>query len=253
MMKRTLLSTLLFGMALLPALTQKQVQAQDQGQGRGNFPPGQNVVGKVTSVNKNSLVVAPLTGGDPVTVKIGDSTRISKDRQPIKLEEIKTDDVVFARGDLKDNVMQAAAVGVVNPQMIQRFGQAGQGPGGVGQGPSGGNFNREDLGKKFIIGEVKAINETKLTIARPDGQSQEIEVDEDTSFKRGTESITLPDIKTGDFVRGPGEVKNGIFVPKELTVGRGQMRTMMGGPGNPPPQSTPADKPATPAPPNNQE
>ena len=87
------------------------------------------------------------------------------------------------------------------------------------------------MGKKFIVGEVKAINETKLTIARPDGQTQEIEVDENTSFKKGSESITLPDIKVGDFVRGRGELKDSTFVPKELIVGRQQMRIMMGGPG----------------------
>src|SRR5262249_26025952 len=73
---------------------------------------------------------------------------------------------------------------------------------------------------------------TKLTIARPDGQTQEIEVDENTSFRRGRESITLPDIKVGDFVRGRGEVKNSVFVPQELNVGRPQMRGMgvQGGP-----------------------
>ncbi|HZS26333.1 MAG TPA: hypothetical protein VFB76_03820, partial [Candidatus Angelobacter sp.] len=81
----------------------------------------------------------------------------------------------------------------------------------------------------FIAGEVKAINETKLTIARPDGQTQEIEVDENTSFRKGMESITLPDIKVGDFVRGRGELKNNVFVPKELVVGRPQMRSMSQG------------------------
>src|SRR5262249_39723716 len=127
---------------------------------------------------------------------------------------------------------QAAVVSVVNPEMIQRV-QQGGGPGGGPGGPGGamGGFNREDLGKKFIAGEVKAINETKLTIARPDGQTQDIEGDENTSFKKGGESITLPDIKVGDFVRGRGELKDNTFVPKELMVGRPQMRIMMGGPG----------------------
>jgi hypothetical protein len=116
-------------------------------------------------------------------------------------------------------------------------------------------FNREDLGKKFIIGEVKSINETRLTIARPDGQTQEIEVDENTSFKKGAESITLPDIKAGDLVRGRGELKDNVFVPKELIVGRGgQMRIMMGGPGGQAqdqkkPESTPPAGTAPSAPP----
>jgi hypothetical protein len=109
--------------------------------------------------------------------------------------------------------------------MVQRIEQ-----GGAGRTMAGG-FNPEDLGKKFIAGEVKAINETRLTIARPDGQTQEIEVDENTSFKKGGESITLPDIKVGDFVRGRGELKDNMFEPKELIVGRPQMRILTNGPG----------------------
>jgi hypothetical protein len=206
------------------------------------MPPGDTVAGKVTTVGTDSLVVVPLIGGgEPVTVKVSDSTRVFKERQPIKLSEIKPDDVVFARGELKSGSMQAVMVGVVNPQMIQRMEQGG--PGGPG-GP--GSINREDMGKKFIAGEVKAIAETKLTIARPDGQTQDIEVDENTSFKRGKESITLPDIKAGDFVRGPGELKDGVFVAKELMVGRPQGMRVFFGPGGPdgaPPQNPPADKP----------
>jgi hypothetical protein len=223
------------------ALAQGQIQIQERG---GTMPPGENVVGKVTAVSKDSLTVAPLTGGEPVTVKIGESTRVMKERQPAKLEEIKVDETVFVRGKLSGNTMEAAIVGVVNPEMIQRL-QQGGGPGGMG------GFNREDLGKKFIAGEVKAINETKLIIARPDGQTQEIEVDENTSFKKGQESITLPDIKVGDFVRGRGELKDNVFVPKELIVGRPQMRMMISGPGGQPQEQKKQDEapPAgTPAP-----
>jgi len=213
------------------------------------MPPGDNVVGKVTSVGKDSLTIAPLMGGDAVTVKVSDTTRVAKDRQPFKFEQIKVDDVIFARGELKNNSMQAAVVSVVNPEMIQRMQQ-----GGASGAPNMGGFNREDMGKKFIIGEVKAISETKLTIARPDGQTQDIEVDENTSFKKGGESITLPDIKVGDFIRGRGELKDNTFVPKELIVGRPQMRMMIGGAGGQPaeqkkPESAPPAPATPPAPP----
>jgi len=229
-MKKILATVMLAGLVLTMALA----QGQGQGQGQGSWPPGDAVVGKVTSVEKDSLVIAPLAGGDPITVKITDNTRIMKQREPIKLTDIKPEEIVVARGELKNNAIQAVVVGVVNPQMVQRMGSGGPGA-----------FNRDDLGKKFIAGEVKAIHETTLTIARPDGQSQDIQVDENTSFRRGQESITLPDIKTGEFVRGPGDLKNGVFVAKELNVGRGQMRVMIqGGAGSPAPQNPPADKPA---------
>ncbi len=186
--------------------------------GERRFPPGDHVVGKVTVVSKDSLIVAPLSGGDSITVKVGENTIVLKERQPAKLTDIKVDDVVFARGKLDATTMDAAVVGVVTPEMAQRIQQGAMG---------GTQFTREDLGKKFIAGEVKAINETKLTIARPDGQTQDIQVDENTSFKKGGESITLADIKVGDFVRGPGELKDNVFIAKELMVGRPRM---IGGP-----------------------
>jgi len=219
--------------------------------------PGDTVLGKVISVAKDSLVVTPLSGGDPITIHVSDGTRLIKERQPIKLNDIKSNDLVFARGEIKGLAMTATIVTVPNPEMVERIQQGGgfgMGRGG-GRGFGGGTgtvFNRDDIGKKFILGEVKAINETKLTIARPDGQTQEIQVDENTSFKRGNESITLPDIKVGDFVRGAGEVKDNIFVPKELAVGRPQTRTMLGtSDGSEPRANPPADKPPTSGPPKN--
>jgi hypothetical protein len=211
----------MFWVIVIMGLAFVQVPAQTQDRG-GNRTPGENVVGKVTAVSKDSLTISRSQGGESVTVKVSDTTRVTKNRQPLKLEEIKVDQTVFARGELKDGVMQAAMLAVVNPEMAQRF-AAGNAGGGRLSG-----FKPEDMGKKIIVGEVKAINETKLTIARVDGQTQEIEVDENTSFKKDGYSITLPDIKVGDFVRGRGELKGTTFVPKELAVGQRPMRGMNG-------------------------
>ena len=215
-------------LSAISVMAQPQIQVQERG---ANLPPGETVIGTVTAVSKDSITVAPITGGEPVTIKVGENTRVMKERQPAKLEDVKVAEMVFARGKLSGNNMEAGLVGVMNPEMAQRLREGGGAVFGFGGGGGTGGFNREDLGKKFIAGEVKAIKETKLTIARPDGQTQEIEVDENTSFRKGQESITLPDIKVGDFVRGRGEVKDNVFVPKELIVGRPQMRIMMGGPG----------------------
>src|SRR5690349_13506928 len=136
-MRKKLLVAALLGGSFLVA----PAQTQERGM---NMPPGENVVGKVTTVSKDSLTIAPLMGGEPVTVKVNDSTRVMKERQPIKLEDIKTDETIFARGKLNGNVMEAGIVGVVSPEMIQRM----HGDGAAG-GMMGG-LNREDLGKKFI-------------------------------------------------------------------------------------------------------
>lgn len=231
-MKKSVLICALAGLLVASAFCQTEEPRERR------MPPGDNVMGKVTAVSNDSITVAPANGGTPVTIKVGDQTRVFKDRQPIKLSEIKVDESVFARGQLNGNSMNAFIVAVVNPEMMQRMQQGAM------------QFNREDLGKKFIAGEVKAINETKLTIARPDNQTQDIEVDENTSFKRRGESITLADIKVGDFVRGQGELKDGVFIPKELVVGRPRMVMNFGG-GEPAEQPKKPEGQTPPAPPKN--
>jgi hypothetical protein len=206
--------------ALLVVFAASAFSQRPEGGGM-RLPQGETVIGKVTAVAKDSVTVAPTAGGDAVTVKVGANARIFKERELINLADVKVGDTVFARGPLNGATLEAAILGVVTPEMAERIQQ------GMGGGKFGGGgkpqFNPEDLGKKFIAGEVKAIHETKLTIARPDGQTQEIQVDENTSFGRGRESITLADIHVGDFVRGPGELKENVFFAKELMVGRPQI------------------------------
>jgi len=45
------------------------------------------------------------------------------------------------------------------------------------------NF-REGMGKNFIMVKSNPLNGTQIEIARPDGQTQTIAVDENTSFKK---------------------------------------------------------------------
>lgn len=215
-MKKSVLIPITVGLAIAFAM------AQDQGEGPRRMP-GEGIAGKVTAISKDSVTITPMRGGDPVTIKVGDDTRVMKERQPAKLSDIKVGDTVMARGQLAGNVLQAQMLGVVSPEMLQRLQQGGMGF-AMGNGAGGGQFKPEDWGKTFIAGRIKAINETTLTITRAeDSQSLNIEVDEDTSFKKGRESITLADIKADDFVFGPGELKNGVFVAKELRVGGGRM------------------------------
>lgn len=217
-MKRIFCSLSLGLVLLLQLATGQNINIQMRGPD-GKPLPGDNVMGKVTKVSSDSIVINNLNGS-AITIKVSDQTRVMQGREPTKVSDIHVDDVVFARGQLSGAVMNALVVSKVDPAMTQR----------MQQGPMGG-MSPEDLGKKFIAGEVKAIDELKLTIAMPNQKTQTIEVDENTSFKKGSESVTLADIKVGDFVRGPGELKSGVFVPRELSIGRPQMR-MIRGPGS---------------------
>jgi hypothetical protein len=154
--------------------------------------------------------------GSTAQINVTDKTRFRKERQDAKLADLKVGDMIFVRGQKgSDGVWQADMVGVPPQGMM-------------------GNF-REGLGKQFIAGEIKSINGTQLEIVRPDGVTQTISVDENTSFRKNRESITLADLKPGDHVFGRGAMKNDIFVAAELNSGQpGFMRR--GGDGNGPPQ-----------------
>jgi len=240
-------STISFSLALclsVLAFGQDAPPPQGQGDGRGQGMRGQfrnmpHVTGTVVSVSGDEMVVKP-ESGDNVTVKVSSDARVRKDRQEAKLSDLKAGDHVMVGGEQgSDKVFKARFVAV---------GEMGR-MGMMGAPPSPEEMVKMGLGTTFIAGEVKSIEETKLTIARPDGQTQVIEADENTSFKNGkNESVTLADIKVGDHVMGRGEVKNGVFVPSTLRVGMPQGFGRGRGPGAPdgPPQGPPPSSEQTP-------
>jgi len=85
-------------------------------------------------------------------------------------------------------------------------------------GPFGGPPpTPQDLGKTFIVGELQKVENTKLTIHRPDGVDQTIQVDDKTKLLDGRgETIKLADFKTGDRVAGTGALKDDVFLATEL-------------------------------------
>lgn len=235
--------------AALMAHLSAALMAQPGGQtAQREILPGDRVFGTVTAVGKDSLTITPQGGSDanadfktPVTINVTDGTRIRKQRDAIKLNEIKKGDTVYAVGHRAGNTVQATMLGVFPSEMVVRKSSP---PGGKGFYAAGGAFNPEDMGSRYILGTVKAIDKTRLTIARTDGKTQEIEVDGNTTFRRSQQNITLPEIKVGDFVMGRGELKNNVFVPRTLNVGPPQPQLQSGTGAASPGQTAPA----TPAP-----
>lgn len=218
------------GMMLLPSMVRAQgLDGQDgQQEGRAAFAGGQMVRGEVTAVAADRLTVKT-EAGDVYQVVVSANTRVTKQRQPMKVADIKVGDGLGAMGvmDAPTKTIHAVFVGVVDAEQLKQA--------------------KEDMGKKYITGKVTAVDmdALKITVLRPDGVTQVIGVDEGTSFKRGgrrmaamingsgpveasngqgagpaagEESVTLADVKVGDRVVGPGALKNGVFVPTELGV-----------------------------------
>ena len=221
------------------APSQEQEAAPAGGQRRiTNDGPGQPLLGKITAINKGSLELTR-PDGTTATVKLKDKTEYRKDRQSAKLADFKVGDLVFVRGEENgDHSVTAQLIG----------GRSGGGAGGS-RGFGGTGF---ELGKDFVVGEVKSVDAPKLTVLRPDNVTQTLELNEDTSLRKGRESITMADIQPGDHVMVRGAVENNVFVPKNLMLFSSEqwkqmeeMRKMSGvGPaGNGPDAGKPATAP----------
>lgn len=208
-MRKLVLLAVFLGLALWgaaqdqPPAPPADNQAPPPGQMEGRRRPG--VMGTITAITANTFTVKT-RDGQTAQVNLSDKTQFTKDRQPAKLADFKVGDEIFVRGESAgQNVWQADMIG-------SRSGGMGA-MGGMGGGM------QDMMGKRFIAGEIKSINGTQLVIARPDGVSQTIAVDENTSFQKQGESITLADLKPGDHVFGRGELKNDVFVPTVLNYG----------------------------------
>jgi len=219
---------MVLGMSLLAAALAAvpMAQAQDAPAQRGQhgFGGGQLVRGTVTAVAADHLTVKN-DSGDTYQVDITANTILMKDRQPVKITDVKAGDGVGVMGIPNEATksVHARLVSVMDAAEVQKM--------------------RENLGKTYIVGKVTAIDmdALKLTILRPDNVSQVIAVDEGTSFRRGgrmvgnettesgpaeagvpqtpgDENITLSDIKVGDTIAGQGALKNSIFVPSVLRL-----------------------------------
>jgi hypothetical protein len=183
-----------------PAVAERLTQRPDDGRG---LP----LLGKITAISKGSMELTKPDGTTAV-VKLTDKTEYRRDRQGAKLGDFKVGDLVFVRGEENaDHSVTAQLIG----------GRSGGGNEGGGRGFGvGGGFG--ELGKDFVVGEVKSIDAPSLTVLRPDNVTQTLELNEETSLRRGRESITMADIQPGDHVVVRGAVQNNAFVPKNVMV-----------------------------------
>jgi hypothetical protein len=211
---------------------------EGQRMGRGMGAGFQGVGGQITDIEGSSITLQTFRG-ETAKVKITSATRLMKDGNDAKLADFKVGDRVFVAGEQgKDGVWTAQALG-------QRTGAESRG------GAMGGPLKPEDNGKTYIFGEVAKIDGLKITVKKQDNTEQVIEVDDDTSFRNERrESVTLADVKVGDYVRGQGELKNGVFVPRQLNAGRPRMRQQGAPPAAPPAPASPPNPGAPPAAPD---
>ena len=189
-----------------PAMTQGGPEGSrqgEQGRMRGAF-------GKISAIKSDSIEIAGQDGRKS-SFKLTSSTEFRKDRQPAKIGDFKIGDIVIVRTD-PDLGNAAGATALMVAAAPQGF--TGRGSGGQG----GSAFIQGSLGKDYVVGEVKSVDPPKLTVMRVDHVTQTLELNEETSLRRGRESITMADIQAGDHILARGAVANDVFVSKSLNV-----------------------------------
>jgi hypothetical protein len=153
--------------------------------------------------------------------------------QQLKPTDIKVGDVIQVRGQADEAAKSVPATAIVqlDPDRVAQMREM--------------NAN---FGKTWLMGKVTAIDGVKVTLTGSlDNAPHSFVADENTTFRKRRDPITLADIQVGDVVRADGAVKDGVFTATAVNS--------MGAPpaGNPtvprvPPPPGPAPAPASSSP-----
>jgi Domain of unknown function (DUF5666) len=194
----------------------KQDAHSQKAQGSQGDEQRMPLFGKITAIHSSSLEISN-PNGETVTVNITPQTEFRKDRQPAKRSDFKVGDVIAVRGqENPDHTWTAQMIGARSAN-------------GEGRGP---NMQAGTLGKDYVVGEVKSVDAPKISVLRTDNVTQTIELNEDTSLRKGRDAITMADVQVGDHLMARGALQDNVFVPKfVMVIGPEQWKRMqeMGG------------------------
>jgi hypothetical protein len=124
--------------------------------------------------------------------------------EQIKSTDIKTGDVINVMGetDATAKSVNARAVALMDQQTVDQI-----------------HAMEANFGKTWLMGKVTAIDGTKITLSGVlDNAPHSFVADENTSFRKRRDPITLADIQVGDTVRADGALKDGVFTATNVNV-----------------------------------
>lgn len=143
--------------------------------------------------------------------------------QEIKSSDIKVGDMIRTMGDVDatSKTLTARSVMQLDPATVAQMREM-----------------EANFGKTWLAGKVAAIDGTKITLTGAmDNAAHTVVADENTTFRKRRDPVTLADIQVGDTVRVEGALKDGVFTATSVSESG-----MMGGDGQggqrnaPPPQ-----------------
>ncbi len=170
---------------------------------RGGF-----VGGTITSVGVDRLEIKR-QNGEPLVILVSDQTEFREGQQKIALEDLKPGDRVGARGQMNaDKQFVATSVRRITEEEAQRF--------------------QQTAGDR-AFGEIVSIEGHQLKIRNPRQGDRTITVNDQTSFLKDGQPITLKDLKPGDRIFAVGKEENGQFTATRVMSGQFRGRRQ-GGP-----------------------
>lgn len=186
--------------SLIFAAAQNTPQAPERGPGRGGFAPGEMVMGTLASIGVDRVEVKKQDGSSQV-VMVNDQTKYQQGQQEIQMEDLKPGDHVFARGKTNDN-KEFVAVNVrrVTDEEMQRF----------------------QAGGEWTGGQIVSIDGNQLKVQNPRQGERVVIVNEQTTFMKDGQPITLKDLKVGDRIFAMGKETDGKFVATRVMSGQFQ-------------------------------
>ncbi|MGB6746076.1 MAG: DUF5666 domain-containing protein [Terracidiphilus sp.] len=124
--------------------------------------------------------------------------------QPIKATDIKVGDAISSMGEIDATAKSVGATAIVllDPARAKQM-----------------QDMEASYGKTWLMGKVTAIDGVKVTLTGSiDNAPYSFVADENTTFRRRRDPITLADIQVGDTVRADGAVKDGVFTAATVGV-----------------------------------
>jgi hypothetical protein len=201
---------------------------------------GRGLTGTVTEVAADHYTIKT-DAGETYVVHFSVNTRILKQGtgmrergqggegggnppQMLKPTDIKVGDAIAAVGEIDAAAKSVGATMVlqIDPERAKEMREM-----------------QANYGKTWLMGKVTAVDGVKVTLMGAiDNAAHVFVADENTTFRKRREPITLADIQVGDTVRVEGAVKDGIFLATAVNA--------MGAQG--PPPTVPRDTAPTPQP-----
>ncbi|MGA3162269.1 MAG: DUF5666 domain-containing protein [Terracidiphilus sp.] len=218
-MKIRLLSAIAFGLALSVTATAQDANPRggrgERGGWGGGMGMGGGITGTITEIAADHYTIKT-DAGDNYTIHFSVNTRIVKQNlqrrgegggnppQAIKPSDIKVGDAVGVMGEVDAAAKSVGAVVIaqLDPERARQLREL-----------------RANYGKTWLQGRVTAINETKVTLfGMMDNATHIFVADENTTFRKRREPITLADVQVGDMVRVEGALKDGTFLAAMVVV-----------------------------------